>query len=62
LQYLFVVCGRPKHWWSDNGPEFVAEVVVRWLKQADVGTLFIARAVLGRMDTSNRSRGRRVYH
>ena len=43
LQYLFAVRGRPEHLRSDNGPEFVANAVVRWLKQADVGTLFIAK-------------------
>ena len=43
LQYLFAIRGRPAHLRSDNGPEFVADAVVRWLKQADVGTLFIAK-------------------
>jgi transposase InsO family protein len=43
LQYLFAVRGRPEHLRSDNGPEFVAEAVLRWLKHADVGTLFIAK-------------------
>ena len=27
----------------DNGPEFVSKVICRWLKQADVKTLFIAK-------------------
>jgi transposase InsO family protein len=44
LQYLFAVRGRPEHIRSDNGPEFVAKAVVRWLERANVGTLFIAKA------------------
>ena len=43
LQYLFAIRGTPKHIRSDNGPEFVANSVCRWLKRADVGTLFIAK-------------------
>lgn len=43
LQYLFAVRGRPEHLRSDNGPELVATAVVRWLDQAEVGTLFIAK-------------------
>ncbi len=50
LQYLFAIRGRPEHLRSRptrrvgaRGPEFVADAVVRWLKQADVGTLFIAK-------------------
>ena len=43
LQYLFAVRGRPEHIHSDNGPEFVAKAVRRWLAQAEVGTLFIAK-------------------
>ena len=42
LRYLFAVRGTPKHIRSDNGPEFVAKELCKWLKQADVGTLFIA--------------------
>ena len=41
LQYLFAVRGRPEHLRSDNGPEFVAQAVRRWLAQAEVKTLFI---------------------
>ena len=41
LQYLFAVRGTPQHVRSDNGPEFVAKIVRRWLQRADVGTLFI---------------------
>jgi transposase InsO family protein len=43
LQYLFAVRGRPEHLRSDNGPEFVARTVRRWLDQAEVKTLFIAK-------------------
>ena len=43
LQYLFVVCGTPQHIRSDNGPEFVAKTVRRWLQRVDVGTLLIAK-------------------
>jgi putative transposase len=43
LQYLFAVRGRPEHLRSDNGPEFVAQAVHRWLDQAAVKTLFIAK-------------------
>ena len=43
LQYLFAVRGAPELLRSDNGPEFVAQSVRRWLGQAGVGTLFIAK-------------------
>ena len=43
LQYLFSARGTPAHLRSDNGPEFVARSVFRWLDQAGVGTLFIAK-------------------
>ncbi len=43
LQYLFAVRGTPEHLRSDNGPEFVARSVRRWLDQAGVRTLFIAK-------------------
>ena len=42
LRYLFAVRGTPKCLRSDNGPEFVAKEVRKWLDQADVQTLFIA--------------------
>ena len=31
LQYLFAVRGAPEHIRSDNGPEFVAKEVQRWV-------------------------------
>lgn len=43
LQYLFAVRGAPEHLRSDNGPEFVAQAVTRWLDRAGVVTLFIAK-------------------
>jgi len=43
LQYLFAVRGTPQYLRSDNGPEFVAQAVRRWLDQAGVATLFIAK-------------------
>jgi len=44
LQYLFAVRGAPEHVRSDNGPEFIARSVRRWLDQASVGTLYIQKA------------------
>ncbi len=42
LERLLVTTGRtPKHLRSDNGPEFVAKEVRRWLKQAGVNTAYI---------------------
>ena len=43
LQYLFAVRGTPKHIRSDNGPEFVSKAVQKWLHQASVGPLYIAK-------------------
>jgi len=43
LGYLFAVRGAPEHIRSDNGPEFVARAVTRWLYRAGVNTLFIAK-------------------
>ena len=43
LQYLLAVRGRPAYIRSDNGPEFVAREVRRWLERASVKTLFIAK-------------------
>ena len=51
LQYLFAVRGTPEHVRSDNGPEFVAKSVVRWLHQASVVRCSLPRAALGRMVT-----------
>ena len=44
LEYLFAVRGAPAHLRSDNGPEFVANAIQRWLEQASVSTLYIQKA------------------
>ena len=41
LADLFVTHGVPAHIRSDNGPEFSAELVRRWLEDLHVQTLFI---------------------
>ena len=41
LAELFLQHGRPEYIRSDNGPEFTAKAVRQWLKQLEVGTLFI---------------------
>jgi putative transposase len=41
LAELFAMRGVPKCIRSDNGPEFVAQAIRRWLAQVDVETLYI---------------------
>lgn len=41
LRYLFLVRGEPAYIRSDNGPEFTAKKVKKWLKAMGVKTLFI---------------------
>ena len=41
LFYLFVFRGTPEYVRSDNGPEFTAKAVRRWLDDLEVTTLFI---------------------
>ena len=41
LEYLFMVRGAPKFIRSDNGPEFIADAVKKWLKKKHVGTLYV---------------------
>jgi putative transposase len=41
---LFIFRGIPKHIRSDNGPEFTAKAVRKWLNQLGVKTLFIEPA------------------
>ena len=41
LAELFLQKGIPEHIRSDNGPEFVAKKLVKWLKHLEVGPLFI---------------------
>ncbi len=42
LEYLFMVRGAPKFIRSDNGPEFIADAIEKWLKRNNVETLHIA--------------------
>ena len=44
LQYLFAVRGAPENVRSDNGPEFIAKELQRWLDRAAVNTLYIQKA------------------
>ena len=41
LEWLFLTLGVPKFLRSDNGPEFVARAVCRWLEASSCQTLFI---------------------
>lgn len=41
LRYVFLVRGAPGHIRSDNGPEFIAAALRRYLEVARVGTLYI---------------------
>jgi transposase InsO family protein len=41
LEWLFLTRGVPKFLRSDNGPEFVARAVCRWLETSSCQTLFI---------------------
>ena len=43
-QYLLAVRTVPNHIRSDNGPEFIAKEIQRWLHQASVGTLYLQKA------------------
>jgi putative transposase len=42
LEYLFMVRGVPKFIRSDNGPEFIADAIKKWLKRNHVERLYIA--------------------
>ena len=42
LEYLFLVRGVPKFIRSDNGPEFIADAIKKWLKRNHVETLYVA--------------------
>lgn len=42
LEYLFMVRGIPRFIRSDNGPEFIADVIKGWLLDKKVETLYIA--------------------
>lgn len=41
LNWLFLLHGAPEHIRSDNGPEFVAALVCKWLKESGCKTIFI---------------------
>jgi transposase InsO family protein len=41
LAELFAMRGVPEHVRSDNGPEFIARAIQRWLAQVEVKTLYI---------------------
>lgn len=41
LYELFLLRGVPEHIRSDNGPEFTAKAIRRWLSRVGVKTLFI---------------------
>jgi len=41
LEYLFMIRGVPGYIRSDNGPEFIADAVKKWLEEQMVGTLYI---------------------
>jgi len=41
LYELFLFRGVPEHIRSDNGPEFTAKAIRKWLGRVDVRTLFI---------------------
>jgi len=43
LFYLLVFKGTPEHIRSDNGPEFTAKAIRRWLNNLGVKTLFVER-------------------
>lgn len=42
LAELFAMRGVPNHIRSDNGPEFIATIVQKWLKQLGVETMYVA--------------------
>jgi len=41
LEYLFIVRPVPRFIRSDNGPEFIADAIKKWLQRKDVETLYI---------------------
>ncbi len=55
LQYLLAVGGTPEHLSLEKCTEIISKVICRWLKDAELKTLFLARVVLGRKTISNRS-------
>ena len=43
LQYVFAIRGAPEHIRSDNGPEFLAAEIRRWLDRPSLDTLYIEK-------------------
>ncbi|MBU8922065.1 MAG: IS3 family transposase [Bacteroidales bacterium] len=41
LSWLFLLRGAPKHIRSDNGPEFIARSLCKWLEEQGCSTIFI---------------------
>ena len=41
LEYLFMIRGIPGFIRSDNGPEFIADAIKKWLKKKHVETLYV---------------------
>lgn len=52
LDELFSEYGEPDFIRSDNGPEFISELLGAWLTETGVMQMHIERAVRGRMDMS----------
>lgn len=44
LRYLFAMGGAPERIRGDNGPEFIATEIQRWLDRTSVGTLYVQKA------------------
>jgi hypothetical protein len=57
LSELFAMRGVPRHIRSNNGPEFIAQTLRRWLKQVGVGKLYIEPGSLRRTATPKASTG-----
>jgi transposase InsO family protein len=55
LTGLFALHGPPEHIRSDNGSEFTAKDVRRWLARLGVQTLFIEPEALGKRGTKRAS-------
>jgi putative transposase len=51
----FLMRGVPEYIRSDNGSEFTARAIRKWLTAHEMKTLYIEVAVRGRMVISNRS-------
>jgi len=41
LEWLFLIRGRPVYLRSDNGPEFIAHIIQKWLAEQQCQTLYI---------------------